>query len=103
LPEEEAAALLSRIPLSRLTPKTLTSKSAILKEVQTIREVGYAINSEETEMGVTAVAVLMRILPHTTPFALSLTGPPTRWTHAEIERTLPDIMEIINPYRASPQ
>jgi DNA-binding IclR family transcriptional regulator len=103
LSDEEATAVLSRGPLSRLTPKTLTSKSAILKELQTIREVGYAINSEETEIGITAVAVLMLIQPDTTPFALSLTGPSTRWTHAQIERTLPDIMAIINPYRATPQ
>jgi IclR family acetate operon transcriptional repressor len=100
LPEEEAAALLNRIPLSRLTPKTLTSKTALLKDLQTIREVGYAVNDEETEIGVTALAVLLRVFPHTTPFALSLTGPSARWTRAEIDRTLPEIMTIIKPYQA---
>ncbi|GGM61864.1 IclR family transcriptional regulator [Dactylosporangium sucinum] len=103
LPEDEAAALLSRIPLSRLTPKTLTSKSAILKELKTIRETGYAVNLEETEIGVTALAVLLQVLPHTTPFALSLTGPSSRWSHTEIDKALPEILTIVGPFRAKPQ
>lgn len=100
LPEDEAAALLGRTQMSRLTPKTLTSKTALLQELKTIRSNGYAINAEETALGVTALAVLLRVLPHTTPFALSLTGPSTRWTHEEIERALPEIMTIVEPYRA---
>ena len=100
LPEEEAAALLGRIQMSRLTPNTLTSKTALLKELKSIRTNGYAINAEETALGVSALAVLLRVLPHTTPFALSLTGPASRWTRAEIDQALPEIMSIVEPYRA---
>ncbi len=56
LPETELEKVLSSITFARKTEKTIVSKSALLDELDTIRENGYAINDEELEKGLRAVA-----------------------------------------------
>jgi IclR family acetate operon transcriptional repressor len=100
LPEEEAGALIGRIQLPRLTEYTLTSRSALLQGLHHIRDAGYAINIEETELGVNALAFLIQTAPYSQPYALSLTGPATRWTPEQIDRVLPDLLAIVEPFNA---
>ncbi|MBN1685195.1 MAG: IclR family transcriptional regulator [Spirochaetales bacterium] len=50
--------------LPRLTDKTIVSKSKLLRELQSIRERGFAVDDEECEAGVRCVAAPLR--DHTT-------------------------------------
>jgi IclR family pca regulon transcriptional regulator len=53
-------AILHRIgrkPLARRTPHTLTKISELLAEIRAVREKGYAVNDEELELGLRALAV----------------------------------------------
>jgi IclR family transcriptional regulator, pca regulon regulatory protein len=47
-------------PVERLTAKTKTEPSDILEEIWRIRQVGYALNDEEIEVGLRVIAVPVR-------------------------------------------
>jgi IclR family transcriptional regulator, KDG regulon repressor len=55
LPEKEVDAILGKGPLPRLTSKTITNPAQLKTELARIRTQGYAIGSEENELGVRAV------------------------------------------------
>jgi DNA-binding IclR family transcriptional regulator len=56
LPTTKLDEILPAISFTRRTEKTIASRSALLKELEKIRETGYAINDEELEKGLRAVA-----------------------------------------------
>lgn len=56
LSETKLEEILSTINFVRKTEKTIVTKSALLKELDKIRENGFAINDEELEKGLRAVA-----------------------------------------------
>jgi IclR family acetate operon transcriptional repressor len=51
LPPEERARILSRRPLAKLTPKTITSLAHLERHLADVRKRGYAVDDEETEEG----------------------------------------------------
>lgn len=51
LPPERRTALLARLPLPRLTARTLTSRAVVEREWDRVRRSGVAINREETIVG----------------------------------------------------
>jgi len=57
LPEAELDEILAR-PVTPLTRRTKTSATAIRKELRQIAARGWALNDEESEVGLRAVAVL---------------------------------------------
>ena len=72
--EDEALALLRSEPVERLTERTIITDKAMLRELQLIREQGYAIDDEESEVGLRCVGVA---IPYKRgqDFALSISGP----------------------------
>ena len=56
-PEEEVRELLERFPPQRRTKKTLMSASAIFDDLATVRRRGYALDDEESEIGMKCVGV----------------------------------------------
>lgn len=56
LPDDRLKQIISSVDFAAKTPKTIISKSALLKELETIKNNGFAINDEELEMGLRAVA-----------------------------------------------
>ncbi|HEX2130359.1 MAG TPA: IclR family transcriptional regulator [Actinophytocola sp.] len=55
MPDDEVHALLARTGLAPRTPHTLTGEPALLADLRTVRERGYAEDHEENEAGVHAV------------------------------------------------
>lgn len=55
LPEEELQALLQQRGLSKYTPQTITTLSRLLRELEKVREQGYAVDDEENNLGVRCV------------------------------------------------
>lgn len=74
LPEEKAFAMLAEENLGACTPNTIVSDSAMQSELRAIRQRGYAIDDEESEIGLrcAGVAVAGR---HGTMYGLSVSGP----------------------------
>jgi DNA-binding IclR family transcriptional regulator len=59
LPPREVDALFGS-SLRRITPATIVDVDALHAELRRIREQGYAVNREESEPGLSAVAVVVR-------------------------------------------
>jgi IclR family transcriptional regulator, KDG regulon repressor len=59
MPVKEAAALLKTHPLPRFTAQTIVAPDAYLKELETVRSQGFALDDEEYLAGVRAVAVCL--------------------------------------------
>jgi IclR family acetate operon transcriptional repressor len=51
LPDERRARLLARVPLPRLTPRTITTRALVAREWARARRSGVAVNREETIQG----------------------------------------------------
>jgi IclR family acetate operon transcriptional repressor len=76
LPSPEALATLGNGPLPAHTVHTVTSARELLPQFETAREVGYAVDDQEQEIGVRCIAVVVPGAP--TPTALSISGPEAR-------------------------
>jgi IclR family pca regulon transcriptional regulator len=55
MPEKERLELIDRLPLERKTVRTITRKSDLIRELDAIRQRGYAVNDEEFISGLIAV------------------------------------------------
>jgi DNA-binding IclR family transcriptional regulator len=71
----EAEEILKKRPLTRLTPKTVTSISAHLKAFKRIREQGYVLDNEENELGARCVAAPIFDAQGRPIAAMSISGP----------------------------
>jgi IclR family transcriptional regulator, acetate operon repressor len=56
LPEGEARAILTTIHLIPVTPNTVTTVPALLRQLTAIRGAGYAVDDEENEIGSVCIA-----------------------------------------------
>jgi len=90
-PEAEIGPLVRRRGLERRTPHTIGTEIALLAELRSIREQGFAMDDEEHEIGVRCVAVLVTswaasgILDE---MALSVSGPTARMTDDVVARAV---------------
>jgi DNA-binding IclR family transcriptional regulator len=64
--------------LDRLTPRTITTRSALERDSEETRERGYAFTVDELEEGLTGVAVPMRSARGSVVGALGVSGPTSR-------------------------
>lgn len=76
LPEDQLRALYPDEELSRLTPRSVGTRSELLRELDGVRRRGYAISNEESEEGVCSVAVAIGGVP--TPAAVNVSVPVSR-------------------------
>jgi IclR family acetate operon transcriptional repressor len=79
-------------PLPALTPRTITGKAALRRELRRVRERGYATGIEELEPGFMAVAVPVHARDGQVVAAVGIDGPRVRLDPerlAAIARTLP--------------
>jgi IclR family acetate operon transcriptional repressor len=65
--------------LSRLTRKTIQSRSALVNELRRCRDRGYAINAEESELDFSACAGVIRDRAGTARGSIVVAGPSTRF------------------------
>lgn len=76
LPEARVAQIAGRSGLPAATPRTLTSLTDLLVALRQVREVGYAVDDEELQVGVRCYAVTVPGAP--LPMAVSVIGPVSR-------------------------
>lgn len=62
-------------PFERITPQTVGAPGLLLQELARIRELGYAVEREQTKTGYLSVAIPLRSPTGATLAALSVTGP----------------------------
>lgn len=88
LEASQAHRIIARTGLPSRTPYTITSEPDLLRVLDEIRRLGYAMDEQEQEIGVRCVAVALTTsnLPS---MAVSLSGPTQRITDDMIARALP--------------
>ncbi len=72
--------------LPRLTERTITTREALLKELDRVRADGFALDNEECETGVRCVAYPIRDYTGAIVAGISVTGPVTRMSDETIRR-----------------
>jgi IclR family KDG regulon transcriptional repressor len=101
LPRSVAESVLAR-PLEGFTEKTITAPSELRKEMALIRERGYAVDEEEYEVGVRAVAAPISNIHGNVIAGISIPGPTSRLTPGrvpEIARALIEAASVISGTR----
>lgn len=78
LPDEELKNLLNKMNFQRFTANTITDKEHLIKEIQKIREQGYAVDDAERDEGVCCIAAPIKNHDGKTVAAISVSGPNTR-------------------------
>ncbi|HOX38908.1 MAG TPA: IclR family transcriptional regulator [Candidatus Brocadiia bacterium] len=79
--------------LTKLTPHTIASANALKKELKDIAEAGYALNREETILGVRAVSVPVMGGDDSIIGALCMLAPAQRLDNQELARLLPKVKQ----------
>jgi IclR family acetate operon transcriptional repressor len=85
--DDEVTALLQRTGMPARTEHTITDVEAMLAELATIRQAGYAVDDGEQELGVRCVAVPVPDLPFRA--AISVSGPDSRVTADQVQHIAP--------------
>ena len=88
---ELSVAVLKEELLPR-TPKTITSVKALRQLLEDARTNGYAIDDEESEVGMRSVAAPIRDISGKAIAAVGLAGPIQRLTKKELRRLVPEVM-----------
>jgi IclR family pca regulon transcriptional regulator len=94
LDEEESRKLIDQMNLMPFTPQTITTKKVLRKELQIIRQKGYAINNQETFLGIRALAAPI-FVDDKVEAALGISFPINRTEGNNLEPTLiEEMMDI---------
>jgi IclR family transcriptional regulator, acetate operon repressor len=87
LSDEQVGRILDRVGMPAATPRTITDRTKLQRELTKIRRLGYAIDSGEQEEGVSCYAVPVPGLPIS--MALSVSGPAFRMTKELGKKAVP--------------
>ena len=89
---QTVARIMRATPMEAFTDKTLTSLAALETELETIRAQGYSFDDEEKTTGMRCVAVPVRDASGLAVAGLSVSGPTSRMTDADIPRIATQVM-----------
>jgi DNA-binding IclR family transcriptional regulator len=93
LSDEARSAVLGGSGLRKLTPRTLTTRTKLDKDLAEARERGYTITLEELELGLHAMAAPIRSRDGEVIAALSASGPAYRFTEARMHELAPVLVK----------
>lgn len=91
-PKEEVERLLAAGKVPARTPKTVTAPQAIRDRLEQVRRLGYAIDDEESEQGMRAIAAPIRDASGQTVAAAAIAGPVQRLSKATLKRLIPEVI-----------
>lgn len=91
-PLDEVETILDRHGLPQITENSITSRDQLLKELDQIRERGYAIDDEERVQGMRCVAAPITTSEGKAVAAISVSGPKSRLQGEYLEETLPNMV-----------
>lgn len=92
LPEQRIGDIIDRWGLRRFTDNTITERSALLDELESVRERGYAFNHEESVSGLRAVGVPVLGPNDQVVGAFSVSGPTNRLKGTLLEEDVPNLL-----------
>lgn len=106
LPEDRIRALLGSQPLPKINETTLTEPEDVIREAQRSRELGYGVDREEYEIGLTCYAMPLRLPGSDFAGAISISGPSARMRNPEskerflalLKDATEEALQAISPY-----
>lgn len=93
LPTEEAAEILARQGMPRLTANTLTTWPEVEREMKRIRSRGYACDMEESESGVRCIAAPVTDALHRRVASIGISGPVARIKNNMMDELAQHVMD----------
>lgn len=87
--DETRARLLSRVNLVSRTSKTITDMGRLFKELDKIRQLGYAVDDEESSLDIKCVAVPIRNNRGAHVYALGVSGAASRMRDEKLNKVIP--------------
>lgn len=84
-PEAERAAMVNQLTLERLTANTIDNRAVIEAELRRIRNAGFAVDDEEYQTGIRAIAAPILDRTGQGVAALCVVGPKVRMTRQKIK------------------
>lgn len=98
-PPDEVRALLARTGMPAATEKTITTPDGFLDALEHVRDVGYALDDNEQEIGVRCIAVPVPDSPSAA--AISISGPAGRVTETATDTFVPVLHEVAKELSAA--
>ena len=98
LSKTDVDRLIGRVGMPTSTAHTVTDLDELHRQLDAIRQVGYAIDDGEQEVGVRCVAVPVRNLPHHA--TISVAGPDSRLTHTRAIEVVPRLQAVAQEFAA---
>lgn len=93
-PEDVRKQILGEIELTRYTENTITDKDEIIKELEEIRNKGYALDNEEREIGVSCIAAPVFDLNDNAIASITISGPTARFTDENKKKWIETVLQI---------
>lgn len=92
LPDEYRTNILSRTSLEPYTDNTITDKQELLEHLHIIRELGYATDEEEHEVGIRCIAAPVRDSGGVVRASVSVASPTATMKREELLEFAPDLI-----------
>lgn len=85
MPQDEAEAIITNLPLPRYTPNTRITPEALRDELTVARRLGYAVDDEESVEGLRCIGVAVRDHGGQVHYGLSISGAKSRMDRTRME------------------
>ena len=89
--EEQIDTLVNHVGLAKYTEKTLTTKEALLKELEEVKAKGYAYDNEECEIGTRCISFPIYDYSDKVIAGFSVTGPSIRLNDEFFDQWIPTL------------
>jgi IclR family transcriptional regulator, acetate operon repressor len=99
--EERLLAVYRSEQLAARTDRTVTTRAALLAELARVRSTGYAINIDESEVGISSVAAVYRSPLGLPPVAVAVSAPTARIDEAGLHALARDLREAMDEHPAT--
>lgn len=91
--EEDMDRMIAEKGLTVFTGNTISTREGLIKELNAVRQKGYAYDNEECEIGARCIAVPIRDFTRKIVACISVTGPIFRMTDEKINGNLKNLLE----------
>ena len=93
LPKAERIKLLAQVGMKKYTSHTIVNLDALERELEDVKRIGYAVDHEETEPGLSCIGVAVLDRWAFPAYAVSISGPTARMRAANIDEIARELMQ----------